>query len=160
MSPDGEVNVGRQVVWSKSQVHILEALKKQESFICIYFFFERENMSGGAEGEGEKVKQTLCWARSPGAPSHDPEIMTWAEIKSQILNWLSHPGTPKQESLKKRSIYFEKIMDSHYITTYNIKTRKFILVKSTDLIKITDFLLTFNSLVSSFLQKTFIKPWA
>ena len=51
-------------------------------------------------------------------------------------------------------------MDSHYITTYNIKTRKFILVKSTDLIKITDFLLTFNSLVSSFLQKTFIKPWA
>ena len=25
---------------------------------------------------------------------HDPEIMTWAEIKSRTLNWLSHPGTP------------------------------------------------------------------
>ena len=26
---------------------------------------------------------------------HDPEIMTWAEIKSQTLNWLNHPDTPQ-----------------------------------------------------------------
>ena len=25
----------------------------------------------------------------------DPKIMTWAEIKSWVLNQLSHPGTPK-----------------------------------------------------------------
>lgn len=28
------------------------------------------------------------------AQSHDPEIMTQAEIKSQMLNRLSHSGTP------------------------------------------------------------------
>ena len=27
--------------------------------------------------------------------SHDPEIMTWVEIKSQALNHLSHPGAPE-----------------------------------------------------------------
>jgi len=26
--------------------------------------------------------------------THNPEIETWAEIKSWRLNWLSHPGTP------------------------------------------------------------------
>ena len=29
-----------------------------------------------------------------GAGTHDPEIKTWAEIKSQTLNWLSQPGVP------------------------------------------------------------------
>ena len=29
-----------------------------------------------------------------GARSHDPGIMTWTEIKSQMLNWLIHPGAP------------------------------------------------------------------
>ena len=28
-----------------------------------------------------------------GVWSPDPEIVTWAEIKSQMLNWLRHPGT-------------------------------------------------------------------
>jgi len=27
----------------------------------------------------------------------DPVIKTWAEIKSQTLNWLSHPGAPTFE---------------------------------------------------------------
>ena len=43
-----------------------------------------------AEGEGERILSrfhTQC-----GAGSHNPEIMTWLEIKSQMLNWLSHPG--------------------------------------------------------------------
>jgi len=26
--------------------------------------------------------------------SHDPEIMTWGKIKSQMGNWLSYPGAP------------------------------------------------------------------
>ena len=30
-----------------------------------------------------------------GPRSHDPEIMTWAEIKSRMLNWVSHPGAPR-----------------------------------------------------------------
>ena len=34
--------------------------------------------------------------------SHDPEIMTWGEIKSQILNWLSHPGALSSPFLKNK----------------------------------------------------------
>jgi len=29
-----------------------------------------------------------------GTRSHDPEITTWTEIKSPMLNWLSHSGAP------------------------------------------------------------------
>ena len=66
-------------------------------FLKDLFILERERAEGGAEGEGqeegEKQKQTPHWAWSPmQARSHDPEIMTWAEIKSQMLNGLSHPG--------------------------------------------------------------------
>ena len=35
------------------------------------------------------------------AQSHNHEIMTWAEIKSWRLNWLSHPGTPKNNFYKE-----------------------------------------------------------
>ena len=59
---------------------------------------------GGAEGKGERE----FWADSAhstqpdlGAWSHNPEIMIWAETKSQMLNQLSHPGTP--------SYYFDEI---------------------------------------------------
>ena len=31
---------------------------------------------------------------SVGLKLTNPEIMTWAEINSWMLNWLSHPGTP------------------------------------------------------------------
>ena len=35
-----------------------------------------------------------------GAWSHNHETMTWAEVKSQTINWLSHPGTPLITSFK------------------------------------------------------------
>ena len=34
-----------------------------------------------------------------GAWTHDTEIKTWAEVKSQPLNQLSHPGTPTSKNL-------------------------------------------------------------
>ena len=40
-----------------------------------------------------------------GAPSHNPEIMTCAEIKGWVLYGLSHPGAP-------RGKYFTKYNDS------------------------------------------------
>jgi len=47
-----------------------------------------------------------------GARSHDPEIMTWAKIKSQMLNRLSHPGTPLKDffwfSLRKSVLSWTK----------------------------------------------------
>ena len=30
--------------------------------------------------------------------THHPEIKTWVEIESQMLNWLSHPGIPHCDS--------------------------------------------------------------
>jgi len=69
------------------------------------YLFERERAhasKSGVEGEGERIlKQTRCWVKSwtwssiPG-----PETMTWAEIKSRTLNWLSHPGAPSISLLK------------------------------------------------------------
>ena len=43
-----------------------------------------------------------------GAWSHNPEIMTWAEIKSQTLNWLSHPGAPQLTFKKDLFIYLRE----------------------------------------------------
>ena len=71
--------------------------------MCFFFFFllerEREWEKTGARGRGRKrmnPKQARCepGVRQRRARSHNPGIMTWAKIKSGILNWLSHPGTP------------------------------------------------------------------
>ena len=65
-------------------------------FKALFFLFiwEREQARGRTDGDRE------TWSRLPtehraqhGTQSQDPEIMTWAEIKSQLLNWLSHEGT-------------------------------------------------------------------
>ena len=53
----------------------------------------------GAEGKGESLQPTPHLHRAQhGVWSHDAEIMTWAEIKSQMLNWLSHPGAPTKKT--------------------------------------------------------------
>ena len=51
--------------------------------------------------EGENPKQAPCWQwgawHGVADMRRDPtnhEIMTWAEVKSQMLNQLSHPGAP------------------------------------------------------------------
>ena len=50
----------------------------------------------GAEGERERVlsRSYAQQGSQHGAGSHDPEIMTWAEIKSHILSQQSYPGAP------------------------------------------------------------------
>ena len=56
----------------------------------IYLFWGRE---GGRERERTPVRP--CTASTEPDPELDlmnHEIMTWTEIKSQMLNWLSHPG--------------------------------------------------------------------
>ena len=53
---------------------------------------------GGVEGDGKRESQAdLALSMEPDMTllSHDPEIMTRAEIKSRTLNQLSHPGAPK-----------------------------------------------------------------
>ena len=53
----------------------------------------------GAEREGGIASEagSMLSAQSP-MRALDPmicEIMTWAETKSRMFNWLSHPGAPK-----------------------------------------------------------------
>ena len=63
---------------------------------------EREREIGNAVRRGQRKRERerlSSWLptehRVGGrAASQDPEIMTWAKIKSQSLNWLSHPGIP------------------------------------------------------------------
>ena len=50
---------------------------------------------GGAEREGERIPSGLCAVSIEPYTGLDPtncEIVTYAEIKSQPLNWLSHPS--------------------------------------------------------------------
>ena len=59
-----------------------------ESF---FFFFkiylliwERERMCKQAEGEGETLKQTPCWAWSPNAGPDPMTLRSWSELKSRV----------------------------------------------------------------------------
>ena len=66
-------------------------------FLKYVFFYSREreieregeNMRGEGRGRG---RQAGC-SVSADPWSHDPEITTWAEIKSWSLNWQNHPGS-------------------------------------------------------------------
>ena len=59
-------------------------------FILNMYFRKRvHKWVKGAEGERDSLKQHGAWCK---AGYHGPGIMTWAKIKSQTLNWLSHPG--------------------------------------------------------------------
>ena len=53
----------------------------------------------------------LCtgWGTQCETWTHNPEIKTWAEIKSWTLNWLSHPGPPTCIIFKGRKTGTEKI---------------------------------------------------
>ena len=53
------------------------------------------NRGEGQKGmERENLKQMPHWDRAQhGAQSHDPEVMTWTEIKSQTLNCLTDWAT-------------------------------------------------------------------
>jgi len=62
------------------------------------YFRERKHacVRAGGGAEGERISSRLPAERRarPETPSQNPEIMTWAEIKSGTLNRLSHPGAP------------------------------------------------------------------
>ena len=68
-------------------------------FKNVFTYFEREKEwaeEGKKEGERENPKQASHHRAEPDARLQlmNHEIMTWTETKSQMLNQLSHPGTP------------------------------------------------------------------
>ena len=77
-----------------------ELSNRLSHFLKIYLFihFRERAQGGGAEERLERISSRLSteWGAQPGASSHNPEIMTWAKTKSQMLNQLSHLGAPHQ----------------------------------------------------------------
>ena len=58
---------------------------------------------GRAERGRERILSRLCAVSAEpdvGFDLMNHEILTWAKIKSQMINWLSHPGTPTLLSFK------------------------------------------------------------
>ena len=65
-------------------------------FFEVYFRERESEWERGAEGEKQNPKQAPCSACSPTwAWSHNPGIIAWAEIKSQMLNHLNHADVLK-----------------------------------------------------------------
>ena len=74
----------------------------------LFFILETEQVSRG-EGQRERARasilsrlHTQCGAQH-GARSHNPGIMTWAEIKSWSLYQMSHRGTPEAFTFSEKS---------------------------------------------------------
>ena len=72
-------------------------------FLSLFIYFERESTCawmGEGQREREKERENPKQALQVNVESNvglEPttlKIMSWAETKSQSLNWLSHPGTP------------------------------------------------------------------
>ena len=80
---------------------------------CFVFLRVCESMRAGVGGaEGQRIlsklhTQHIAWQ---GAQSHDPEIMTWAKIKSQSFNRLSQPGTPQSKYSSTSSHSLESLV--------------------------------------------------
>ena len=91
---------------------------KNAVFLSLFIYFERErgraHESAGEEQkkkERENPKQAPCLAQNPmWAQSHDSEIMTWAEIKSWMLNWLSHLNAPKNAVFKMHGVWIPSLV--------------------------------------------------
>lgn len=68
-------------------------------FIFLKILFILERIYGhmckhaGEGAEGEKTLADSALSKAMASWSHDPEITTWAETKSQTLKWLRHQGT-------------------------------------------------------------------
>ena len=66
-------------------------------FLRLINLFERERALTRWEEQRERISSrfpTECEAPS-GTQPQDPEFMTWAEIRSLMLNWLRHSGAPQ-----------------------------------------------------------------
>ena len=76
--------------------------------LMILFFSTFLIWEGWGMGEGQRKREKENPKKAPcsvqtqcRAQSQDLGIMTWAEIKSQTFNWLSHPGAPSTKFLKR-----------------------------------------------------------
>lgn len=55
---------------------------------------ERKNLNQVSPPAEPDMWHRVTYSWLDMALSHDTEIITWAEMKTEILNWLNQPGTP------------------------------------------------------------------
>jgi len=106
LGPARELFVFTVVISSCTFCHLMLALlsettmKMSQNIFFIFYLFFLEG-GRGREKERENLKQAAYPERSlTRGQSHDLEIMTWVESKSQMFHRLSHRGTPKIYSFK------------------------------------------------------------
>ena len=95
-----------QVIW---ETHFL--------FKIYFWFLILEKGEGEMQRERERNPPSRLLAGHGawrGAQSHNPEIMTWAKIKSWVLSWLSHPGAREKLTFLIRWITCEKWIPCKY----------------------------------------------
>ena len=117
----------RRVLVSCEVIHTLPFLSYSQReprnilfVLNVYLFILRWGVSeGGPERQRERERRTLsklCTVSTePDARLEltNSEIMIWAEIKSQMLNLLSHPGTPTNKILLRECLVLTWTLD-HY----------------------------------------------
>ena len=84
-------------------IYTFNPIMSKMLFLFIFLsnlFILRERAWAGVEQkerERERILSRLCTVITEpdaGLELMNHKILTWAESKSQALNWLSHPGTP------------------------------------------------------------------
>lgn len=92
--------VGMGIQWDNECGNPLKTEMILFFFFKIYVFIrDRESTKWGRD-RGERISIRLHAQPPLRAQSHDSEIMTWPEIRSQTLNRLSHPGALEVTLLK------------------------------------------------------------
>ena len=61
---------------------------------------KREHIEGRGRGRGRVLVDSPLSMEPDMWPILQPDITTWAEMKSPLLNWLWHPGVPTSTFLK------------------------------------------------------------
>ena len=101
--------------WGDFKKHFLK-------FTYLFWKKEREHEQGrGRERERETQEYSTLTAQSlVGLKLVNCEIMTWAKIKSPMLNWLSHSATPFGNFLITDSISLLVICSSFLILLFSV----------------------------------------
>ena len=78
----------------------------------------------GQRGGRERIPSRLRAVSTEPKVGLDPanhEVMTWAEIKSQVVNWMSCPGAPKSYLFYLKTFIYIILYDPYSIFKNSVK---------------------------------------
>ena len=78
---------------------------KEKNFLSLFTSRERQSVRAG-DGKRERERESQAGSEpNTGIEPTIHEILTWVEIKSQMLNQLSHPSAPYHHSYTETAMY-------------------------------------------------------